>query len=357
MSFGQKTSARKLKIMKEIVNTLRSKACSVEEIKDLVKREVPNISPDALRKRVSRYLDFLRELGLVEKRDGKYYWYFYPHLSPREDYEAKLKHSRKLIPFLEFVVQYYEYLEVPTYLAVKYEQLMEYYKREISFWRLPPPHLTEYKQLIEAVEEHLKYYEEIWQLLSEYRNGLMKANDERLGLEERLLESLKREFGDQVCEYRSWPEPEIFIKPITLISEIYNFIDRRLHPILKGGEVDWNYAFNSEELLKLFGYGGREDVKRLFFGDESVARGNTSFLEKVKEFIVREVVNPANIEVVKRIRTIEFKNSRETLPTLQEEILRLKHRIESGEPLIGRCRFCPEILTEGRSRPERDLKP
>ncbi len=310
-------------ILKDIIEALKEKPCSKKELIDVLRKNLRNKGQEALRKRCERFLRNLQDLGLVEKREDKYYWYFYPHLRELESYQAKVEHSKRLIPAL-LVIAEVERLYLPS-SGLSGEEL---------------------KIFMEDVEQHLQYYEEIWGLLEDYRSLKKQAEERRESFVSGLKRELKSQFGEEVREWRT--NMESFVST-SLPWEVFHFIHEKLlsdtdaegdakRPCYKIGpeEVEKSFAF---EVAEVEGKGVR--AEQLLFDGYLVARGSQS--HRVKEFIKSKLVDPTSIGAVKEIRRIEHE-SRKRLQELQDRIMRLKHRIESGEPLTGECRDCPKIL-------------
>lgn len=295
----------KVKIMKTIIDALKEKCHSVEDFKGLVKKELPKLSPDALRKRVTRYLNELEILGLVEERSDKYCWYTYESLfKGREDYSAKLKHSRDLIPALREIAKI---TRGRKYLLS--EEKEEYMSQEYM------------KVLVEGAKSHLKSYPEIWKLLNRWKEKEDKASREREMFTGCLMERLRGKFGKLV-------EPS---KSFRLTSFVGNNI-----PLLIYAQIRYNYQ--SQLQIK---------NEEIWFGGNLVAKGKHLY-RKIDEFIKREREDESNIKTIKQIEKIENK-AFEIRRTLQQEMRKLILKIESGEPLLGGCETCPKIYFSDNS--------
>jgi len=311
------------KVTRALVDALRERCCSKEELISILESLLPNRSKEALRKRVERFLSKFEELGLVEKRGDKYCWYFYPHLGAGEDLHAKVEHSKKLIPALLMIAE----IGSPefSHISSRGEELN-----------------------IAAAEEHLYHYPKIWQLLEDYRKLKERADECDRRFNEKVLNSLREEFGDKVHKYS--PELQRFVSE-SVVFEIYHYINNRIHPISDAeGKINWEYKVDLAELGRSFESkeatlhikGEEVKVKELWFRGTLVARGE-ELHEKVKEFVKREVMKQSNIEEVKRSRALRYEAYNKKLFKLQDEIRILRHKIECGEPLRGRCSLCPEI--------------
>ncbi|RLI76540.1 hypothetical protein DRP04_12550 [Archaeoglobales archaeon] len=166
------------------------------------------------------------------------------------------------------------------------------------------------KILVECAEEHLSYYP-VHDLLTERRQKLEEAEEKEKTFMESLARRLEEEFGELTDPVRATRD---FVGE-NIPSQIYYCIYYKIKP------------------HKYFEYKNDE----LWFRNTLIARGFN-----VKEFIIREIENRDNIKAVE-----EIKRLREKVSKISEEIKREIHKlilkIESGEPLIGKCRTCPEV--------------
>jgi hypothetical protein len=321
MTFNVKYRLKYSNVIKLLIDCLREEPCTRKKLRRKMVESFPEVSGSALSHGLGRCLEKLKEWGLVtewESTEGKnvYYWYFYPNLKEPESYQAKVEHSRKLIPALKLIAELRRV-------------------RELEF-----TDLREMRLCMEAAEEHLKYYPEIWGMLDKYR-GLVREADE--GEEEfrgRIEGLLRERFGDEVREYS--PKHESFVS-IKIPYEIYSYINGRLQPEYdeKGDVRRWLYIHEPSELKSLFKVEGEE----LWFRDVIVAKG-ISLHQEVRKLIEDEVTSEENIGKVEEIRWKRYEAYAKILPKLQDEISSLIHRIECGEPLKGRCSREPEIIVE-----------
>jgi len=282
--------------MESLVKALKDKCYSKEELINILRKDFPNKTQDALRKRCERYIKKLCKLGLVEKRDDKFCWYFYVNLfKEREEYSSKLEHSRMLIPALRQIVGIAPPFGREEYISVE-----------------------DMKIRIESVEDHLKAYPALWKLLSDWRGLRRQIEEMEDNFKGNLMARLKAEFG-KVVEYNSRLESFVTTKiPDQIYACIYS-------------------GYDTSKLEGLFKVEGEElSLMGVVIAKDSRLHG------RVRTFIRREVKDEANINVVKQIQTLEDE-ARDKRSKLEKEIRKLILRIEAGEPLLGGCDTCPKV--------------
>jgi len=296
--------------MKAIIEALKQKCLSSEEIEKVIISIKFNIKKDNLRKTRVRDLERLIYYGLVEKRGGKYCWYIYQNwFENYEDYYIKLEHSRQLIPGLEELAG----LRVNrVHLAAPHDEYVNPYDLEI---------------LTNCAKEHLMSYNDIYPLLEDYRvknkkNSLLKDQ-----LEEDLKGKLRIEFGEPI---------DVSARARTSI-----FVGSNIPLIISA-----NLLYGSTTNLELRGEEIRAHGQA---GGVVIAKGSKLF-EKLEEFIKRETEDNKNVEIAEKIRDNE-RICMKAYGKLKEDMRKLIIRINSGETLRGRCDTCPEVyITTARAR-------
>jgi len=285
----------KLTVLKGVIDALKESCQSDEDLRGIVKRIRPEISSDAVRKRVSRYLTELRRLGVVIECGGKYCWYvYYNDFKDREDYEAKLNHSNKMIPALRQIAG--------VTLATHAFGPEEYVDANLRI-------------LGKGAEDHLRAgYPDVWRLLIEYREVKEKVKQRRNMFYSALMDKMRKKF-----------EKETIVEPIKE-SRYQSFIGSNI-PLLICNRIQ--YGSPSRPYL---------DDDKIWVDGRLVAKGKSLF-KKVKDFIEGETKDEVNINVVEHIEKIQNKAT-EIGRELEEEIRKLILRIESGGPLLGRCEIC-----------------
>jgi len=293
---------RKLVVMRKIIDALKEKCHKKEDLKVLAKKAFPKLSPEALRKRISRYQTELEKLGLVEKRGDKYCWYIYINdFKNREDVNIKLQHSRKLIPAMKSIAG----ITWPRYVMTPSEEYVSADDRMI---------------LERCVEDHLRVYSEIWKLLEDYKNMMKKGKKKRELFCTNLMEELREEF-----------KKESIVEP-NKESRYRSFVGNNL-PLLICSHI----LFGSPSRLNLEG-------EKICFGDSLVAKGKHLF-SRVEEFVKCKTEDEFNVKAAKQIGLIERDAAKIRLE-LEQEIRKLILRIESSEPLLGGCEICPKVYIE-----------
>jgi len=285
--------------MKHILNALKDKPYSKKELIRILKKKFPQSSEEASRKKCERYLRKLQGLGLVEKRGDKYCWYTYENLfKDREDYSAKLLHSRQLILALREITG----IRLPRYSVSGQEEYVS------------PEDMTLF---VKCAEDHLRAYPEVWRFLEDSKRIREKVERERGMFCANLMEKLRKEF-----------EKEPIVEP-NKASRCQSFVKSNL-PLL----IYTHIVYGSPTALRL-------EREKIWFGGSLVAKGS-HLSNSIREFVKRETEDESNIEAARRIGKIEGK-AVEPQRRLQQEIRKLILRIESGEPLLGGCEICPRI--------------
>jgi len=264
-------------------------------------------SEEALRKKCERALKKLQNLGLVEKRGDKYCWYIYVNnFKDREDYNAKLLHSQKLIPALRRIA------------GIESSSPARYSVEEMKEEHLAPADMS---ILLGCVEDHLRAKPAIWRLLEEFREMKKSAEEKREKFEEDLMEKLRTEFGVE-------PVKAGHATSLRLPSFIGNNIPSLVYAHIR---------YENSELPEI----KIEDNELIWLGSYQVAKGK-QIEGKVKKFLECEVKGKSNMATVSKISKIEDR-AIEVSRELQKEIRKLILKIESGEPLLGGCEECPKV--------------
>ena len=296
---GQKTSETKGYIERSLIEALKDIPRSKQELTNIIEKVRPGLSKDARRKRITRFLENLRNLGLIEKRGDKYCWYLYITVfRDREDYEAKLRHSSTLIPVLKHLAG----IIWPEPVMLGGDYVTD------SDWKI----------LREYAIDHLRVYSEIWAHVDPLRKLREEAETENGRLIKKLGGKLKEEFRG---------EP---------IVESVDALKRRGIVIANVCKVICYTLVHGSQLVF------RLDETDLMFNGTLVARADRALLNKVKSFIKDELIDSANREAAHHISDIEQK-AFAIQPTLEYEIRKLILKVEAGEPLAGTCNGCPKL--------------
>jgi YesN/AraC family two-component response regulator len=293
-----------------MIAKLREKPCSKEELTEAISKFAK--TKEAARKKVERGLKKLCEMGLVEKQGDLYYWYIYPNLF--RDYaelESKRLHSQQLIPGLKSIAGLLEggLTSIPTSEDGK-----------------PIPH-EDLRILEECAKEHLQTYPHIWKTLEEYA----ECNREADRIESELQKELERRL-----------EVEVGLKPRKYFSGTESFISKTMSKLIYTHIA----YFPSQGTSRFFQY---DDVKgELWFHGTAIARGK-HLHNAVKKFLDRQVEDE---NVKEKVRRAEEKRAEayRKFAELQGHMRRLILKIRSGEPLLGRCRECPEVYFKPQSQ-------
>jgi len=292
-------------IKKSIIEALRARCRSVKDLKDIVNKKYPELSSDAVRKRVSRYLKELVKLGLVEERDGEYCWYIYINdLKDREDYDVKLNHSREMIPALRQIAG--------ITLARDTFGPDEYIDENLRY-------------LEKGAEDHLMSgYPDVWNLLTDYREEKEKVKHRRNLFYSALMEKMRKKF-----------EKETILEP-GKEGRHQSFIGNNIPSLIRS-----RIQYGSPSRLHL-------DDDRIWLDKIMVAKGKHLFTD-IEDFVERETEDEINIIMVKQIEKIRNKAT-EIGSELEQEIGKLILRIKSGGPLLGGCEICPIYFSKTKKK-------
>lgn len=299
-------------IMKRMVDSLKEGCQSREDLKKLILGEISNLSDEALMKRCKRYINTLLELGLIVERGGKYCWYTYEHaFEYHEDYGAKVKHSRDLIPALE---------NITGIVRGKYSLDVD---MERGF------HINQ-DLLKTYAKEHLRHYPEIWKALENYE--VKKEGEEKMI--KAFKDNLQSRLNSTLNQEPKWSEGEM---RLTDNKDIPSIPDLIYDCILNEQTADSiNLKFERGEI---------------WFRGYLVAKGNDpehlkeEISDEIKEFLKKEISDEisdkSNIQRVDAIK----RSARESLKireTIRPKVEELVMKITWGEPLLGKCTGCPK---------------
>lgn len=324
-----RTQIKGEKMKKFLIEKLKERSYTYEELKKEAEKRFPYVASDTVRKSLERNLSELEDYGLVvkevEKGEKRYYWYIYPNLYANEDREEKLKHSRKLIPFIKMMFDI---------------ELNEEDKR--IFDSIP----TELKDLYEAAAKtHLHVYlrserEEVRNLLAKYKELMDKIESKREELERRIEDKLKDRFGESEAD-----KAKLFFY-YSGLGEIYDII----------------YSRTPGSQLVYFGKDFRISSGTLWLNNLLIAeeqpdpedrseciplRGGS--LSELREFIEEQIMDKSNTDLVEEIIKDE-KSLFECKKELRKEIYIIIEGVDNGVPLKGRCSLCPKIIRETASK-------
>jgi len=291
------------KVYKALIEALKQGGLTESNVNHIIISNTKSLKEDTLRKRRKRALDKLKELGLIEERDGKYFWYIYLNIFENfEDLNTKLNHSSQLIPGLEALAG----------LRGDGIRLAEPHEEYVNPFDL--------KILSKCAEEHLRHYKEVYSLLKDCREKNKEYKKLQEELEGALREKLRKEFGESRDEIDG--------------QRVASFVGKIIPQLIYA-----NLIYGSSSDLELRG----EDIRAHGqAGGIVVAKGSQLF-ENLKEFFKRETEDKSNVKAAELIRESEgiYRNVRKRL---EANIRELMIRIRGGEPLKGRCDTCPEVL-------------
>ena len=296
MSKGQRT-----KLMKELVAALKEESLTKEDVRELFKEHTFVRTEDAVRKRVERYLADLCNWGLANEHDGRFWWYIYlSEFKDQEDYAAKTQHAKQLIPALKAIV------------GLPFDQQVDPYTFEV---------------MKQSAKQHLGYYEDLDECQSDQLSGEDELQLAERDLRHRLETHLSRAFGGTALSEMELTENSIYAHLPDLIAArlVYNQRTPKLEP----SKFAIDKLNEGEGILLLDGM--------------QVARGDESVLKKAERFIMGELNNLQNGSLSEKILGAE-RRTRGASTKLRAGVLELTLRIESGEPLRGKCNTCPRTL-------------
>ena len=286
-------------VMRRIVDDLKEKCLSAEDITKLIREQIPKLSDEALRKRCKRYITTLMELGLIEIRGDKYCWYTYENaFEYHEEYEAKIRHSRDLIPALENIAgivrgRYSPDVDMERAFYMNQDLLKTY------------------------AREHLRHYPEIWGIFEKYEAKRKEA--------EKRIEAFKDELGSKLNSTLNQESKgsEGGIR-LTNKKDIPGIPYLIYDCILNGQPADHINLESERGKISFRGY--------------VVGEGNNP--RDLEEFLRKEVVDKSNIQRVDAIKR-SAKESLKIQETIRPKVEELAMKITWGEPLLGKCAGCP----------------
>lgn len=287
-------------IMGKIVDSLKQGCQSREDVMKIISGNIPSLSAETLRKRCGRYITTLTALGLIEERGGKYCWFTYENIFEyHEDYEAKVKHSRDLIPALESIAgivrgKYSLDVNIERAFHMNQDMLKTYAK------------------------EHLRHYPEIWKIFENYE-AKRKEAEKRI---EAFNDDLKRKLNSTLNQKSKWAKGGIRLTDNKDIPSI---------PDLIYGYIMSEQAADSVNI--------KCETGEISFSGYLVARGNNP--KHLKEFLKKEISDRSNIQKVDAIKR-SSKESLKIQETIRPKVEELAMKIAWGEPLLGECTGCPK---------------
>lgn len=286
---------------KHLIDMLKEKCCTKQELQKLSEEDSskPSHGADANRKKCERFIVKFKSLGLVEERGDKYCWYQYLNdFKDQETLSSKLLHSQKLIHALRRVGG----LSLPSYVTQETDKLESIEEAAIHD---------------ECVEDHLRAYPKIWQLLEKYSRAMLEAEQDSNRFKASLKERLEKEVGEKTVNVDKGVNLDSFVGS-NIPSLIHSHIARE-RPIridMKENEEIWDVGSLIAKGRRLFGI--------------------------IRNFIEQETGDENNASIVKRTEQTE-KEAFDVQRELQHEIRMLVERVESGEPLLGGCDTCPKV--------------
>jgi predicted transcriptional regulator len=288
--------------MQPLIDGLIQRPSTKKQLLSMLQAVFPSKTREALRKLVERNLQKLQSYGLVQKRGDYYCWYLYLNdFKSFEDRDAKLSHSRKLVPALRRLVGI-----------------------SLGFYSVGQPMETESQEDSRirdvCAETHLASYPDIWKQFEDFRRNVEQAEREKKRFSDHLKEKLTAVFGEGSVQSSSARGKSDSYVSENMPSLIYRQI------LEKRRSVD----------VKL-----NEDSETIWVEGIMIAKGK-SLLGQITDFITEEIRDESNLATVYKVVEIEKRTS-EVQSKLQECVRRLIMRIEAGEPLLGGCDTCPKV--------------
>jgi IS1 family transposase len=285
--------------MIHLIQALIEKPRTKQQLEDILKVDFPELTDDARRKRVERFVDKFGELGLIEEREDKYCWYVYFDLFKNyECYSAKHLHSRNLIPALKRIAV----IDFPGHSNRTTAECESVANSAIAE---------------ECAKDHLRTYAQLWKTYEKYTRTRDRMDEETERLKSTLATKLERETNRKAID----PSRGLNLK---------GFVGNNI-PLLVYSEIMHNYSSRIE----------KKRGNELWIGECLAAKG-ARLSRLARSFFEREVSNESNIQAINGISKIENETFK-ILQDFQTEIRKLVMKIESGEPLIGKCSTCPKV--------------
>ena len=177
--------------------------------------------------------------------------------------------------------------------------------------------------LTKCVEDHLRYpeHEDIYRLLKNTRNVAEEELRLKKQLESSLLKELKNDFGEKIYYFKG-KKPEIYVG-----SNISSLISNYL--IFDSGDYSLELIIQGDEI-------------KAHHGVITIAKGR-ALLMNLNNYIENQINNFNNINLAKRIKILSAKRYG-LKKEIEKEARILILKIQSGEPLHGRCDACPEVI-------------
>ena len=301
-------TSRQAQEIGQIIRLLRERPCAAREIVQALvsKGQITTIKQsEAMRKRVSRHLEWLSQSELAFERHENWYWHAQTRMfKSRDYYEVSLNHSKKLIPAMErlgtdkaggtLTITTRGYLDITDK-----NKLLD-------------------RQFLSGAKHHMKAYSRIDSLLSTSESIGEECEEKSSQFTAAVLDKLKKRF------------PRV----------------RVLNQLYAGTERSWltdNVPNGIRDLVraKLSGHPlPGLDVKEhglIKLGESVMGRG-TRLFQRLEDFIQSESKSSSVEELVKlEMQSYDVKVDQ------RSEIVKLISKIENGEPLIGNCDLCPNI--------------
>jgi hypothetical protein len=302
--------------MKALIDVLKVKPCSEQELTDVLRSNFPARSKDALRKKRTRFLKKFEQWGLVEKRGDKYCWYIYVNLfenEGKENYSIKLEHSRSLVPALRRIAAIIEPRYTLSSVSKEYESM------------------EDQKIHDEWAQNHLRAYADASSLLDKYRELNTKAEQQKEIFKTRVMDKLEEKLGKTKIVDSSKSARKNAMSSFVL-SNI---------PSIICSLVVYNKPLSMHE-----------DNEEIWLGDSLIAKRakeDKGLFGKIDAFVRREIKDESNIALARQITEI-LKEAFGAQGKFQQELRQLLMRIdESGEPLLGGCNGCPKVYFSKRT--------
>jgi hypothetical protein len=300
---------RKRRILKELIAVLIEGPISREDFKDIIIANNDRLTPEALRKQESRYLQELKELGLVKLVDELISWYKYDNnFETLEDYHLRLKHSEELIPgFLAILAQ----INRPDY-RIGPEELDDNYE-------INSLNMTE-KIARECAIEHLK--DENNKKISAAYKKLRALSNQGKSSRTHLLRQLS---ARTIAQFGGLDENK----------ENENSIILDNFPLVMYNKLIEGSLGISTELEE------RDGFITIHQGSIRVA-SEPSVIDQLTVFISNELVAQENVQLAEEVNK-NRQHIEEIKQGLERSLTELVMAIKSGQTLFGSCSLCPRI--------------
>jgi hypothetical protein len=328
-------------MISEVLKKLREKPSTWSEIKEEFKKRTKKEIADSSLKSI---LDELKEYRIIKKdKDGRWWYAEHEIVVEKGYYNIVMKHSSLILPgFVDISRSYGGTLALERVEYVKLSNVPQITSYEYSY----SPYSKE--MIAKYAEEHLKTgYPEVYEAVNKAKESAKELEEETKSKEEEELRKIeentraliKNSLRDKIISIPH-VEPnesylELYVDKLTnkILSEAFHSIDY-------AKEVDW-----IQELKE-------EDVEAFFAGLPVFDLSVDDYKEYIKEEILK--ILPTVKENIKKYREVEKVESQKIAEkekifyknkeNADKELLKIVHKVFSGEPLKGKCSICPKVL-------------